>query len=339
MSSRPRILCAMPEGAWRRMRLPEFQPELEALGDVTLCCDGDPHALSEHEYGGLWERAEAVVTGWGVRPPTAAMLDRARDLRIICHTAGSVRMLPRYALERGIVVTSARAGIARTVAEFCLLNAILLLRRYAAFVDTDPARRAALAPEGGKPANETLFGKTVGLVGFGEVGRRFRELLRPFGCPVVVADPYLSAADARTHDVERAPLDDLLRRCRVVSLHAPDVPETRGMIGARELALLPDGAVFLNSARGRLVDTEALTAALQTGRLLAAIDVTDPEPLPADHPLRFLPNVIFTPHVAGPTDDDLPAMTRMALTDLRRFLQGEPPLYPISLEAYDRMSF
>jgi phosphoglycerate dehydrogenase-like enzyme len=111
------------------------------------------------------------------------------------------------------------------------------------------------------------------------------------------------------------------------------------MIGEKELALLTDGAIFLNSARGRLVDTAALTAALQTGRFCAAIDVTDPEPLPPDHPLRSLPNVLFTPHIAGPTEDDVPELTRMALTDLARFLRGEPPLYPISLEAYDRMSF
>lgn len=105
------------------------------------------------------------------------------------------------------------------------------------------------------------------------------------------------------------------------------------------MALLSDGAIFLNSARGRIVDTDALTAALKTGRFFAAIDVTDPEPLPPDHPLPKLPNVVFTPHVAGPTEDDLPQLTHTALNDLARFLRGEPPLYPISLEAYDIMSF
>ncbi len=87
------------------------------------------------------------------------------------------------------------------------------------------------------------------------------------------------------------------------------------------------------------MDTEALTAALQTRRLFAAIDVTDPEPLPMAHPLRTLPNVLFTPHVAGPTDDDLPHLTRTALKDMARVLRGEAPLYPISLPAYDLMSF
>ena len=337
----PTILCAMPERTYRRMMNPEREAELRALGEVVLCPRA--HELSEEEYGALWERADAALTGWGVRAPTPAMLDRAPRLRIISHTAGSVRMFPRYTLEKGIVLTSARAAIARTVAEFCLMNTLILLRRYLVFVDADPARKAFYARENGAaaaPLSETLYGKTVGLIGFGHIGRLFRRLLAPFGCRVIVYDPFLSGEDAAREEVERAgDLPALLRESKIVSLHAPDIPQTRGMIGAAELALLPDGAIFLNSARGRLVDTEALTSALQTGRFFAAIDVTEPEPLPPDHPLRGLPNVLFTPHVAGPTDDDLPEMTRMALTDLRRFLDGEPPLYPISLDAYDIMSF
>ncbi len=139
--------------------------------------------------------------------------------------------------------------------------------------------------------------------------------------------------------MERIDLPDLLQESKVISLHAPDIPATEGMIGAHEVGLIPDGAVFVNSARGRLVDTEALTDALATGRFSGALDVTEPEPLPADHRLRALPNVLLTPHIAGPTDDDLVEMSRMALADLSRFLRGEPPLHPISLDVYDRMSF
>ncbi|MBV9851408.1 MAG: hydroxyacid dehydrogenase [Armatimonadetes bacterium] len=309
------ILCAMPEHTYRRMMTTEREAELRALGDVTLCLDA--HALTEEGYGALWERADAAVTGWGTRAPTPAMLDRARRLRIISHTAGSVRWLPRYALEKRVVVTSAQAAIARTVAEFCLLNALTLLRR----------------------RSETLYGKTAGLVGFGHVGRLFRQHLAAFGCHVLVSEPALSEEEAARSGVECVALPALLQGSKVISLHAPDIPATRGMIGAPELALIPDGAVFLNSARGRLVDTGALTEALAAGRFSAALDVTEPEPLPPDHPLRSLPNVLLTPHVAGPTDDELPELTRMALTDLARFLRGEPPLHPISLEAYDVMSF
>jgi phosphoglycerate dehydrogenase-like enzyme len=333
----PTILCAMPESTFRRLMTPELEAELNALGEVLPC----PNAkeLSEAEYGALWERADAVLTGWGVRPPTPEILDRASRLRIISHTAGSVRMFPRYALEKGIVITTARAAIARTVAEFCLMNALILLRRYIYFLDSDPKRKEALAPEGSRPYTYSLHGKTVGLVGFGCIGRFLRRMLAPFGCTVLVYDPYVTPEEAGHYQVTLTDLPTLLQTSQIVSLHAPDIPQTRGMIGANELALLQDGAVFLNSARGRLVDTEALTAALSTGRFFAAIDVTDPEPLPSDHPLRTLPNVLFTPHVAGPTEDELPELARMALTDLKRFLHGEPPLYPMSLETYDLMSF
>ena len=333
----PTILCTMPEATYRRMMNPEREAELRALGEVLLC----PHAreLSEDAYGAFWEQADAAVTGWGTRAPTPAMLDRAANLRVISHTAGSVRLLPRYALEKGVVITSAQAAIARTVAEFCLMNALVLLRRYPYFVDTGGSRTAYYAPDGAAPSTETLHGKTVGLVGYGHIARLFRAHLARFGCRVLVCDPYLSGEEAAVENVERVELPALFGSCKVVSLHAPDIPATRGMVGAGELARLQDGAIFLNSARGRLVDTDALTDALQTGRFCAAIDVTDPEPLPPDHPLRALPNVLFTPHIAGPTDDDLPELTRMALTDLGRVLGGEPPLHPISLDTYDRMSF
>ncbi|MBM3496170.1 MAG: hydroxyacid dehydrogenase, partial [Armatimonadetes bacterium] len=182
-------------------------------------------------------------------------------------------------------------------------------------------------------------GKTVSLIGCGYVGRCFRELLRPFDCPVLVADPFMSDAQAEELGVARAPLAEALLRADVVSLHAPDVPETRGMIGPRELAMLRDGCVLLNTARGRIIDTDALTAEAGTGRILAALDVTDPEPLPEDHPLRRMANVLLTPHVAGPTTDDLPRLGEMAVADLGLILRGERPRYPISLDDYDRMSF
>jgi phosphoglycerate dehydrogenase-like enzyme len=331
------ILDAMPEGTYRRMMTPELERELAGLGEVIVCRNA--RELSEAEYGALWERADAVLTGWGVRPPTEAIVDRATRLKVISHTAGSVRMFPRYVLEKGVVITTARSAIARTVAEFCLHNAITLLRGQLYYLDSDPARKAFLAAGQAKPASRTLYDKTVGLVGYGCIGRHFRALLAPFGCRILVYDPYLSAAELEREGLVPTSLPELLHESLIVSLHAPDIPATYNMIGARELGMMRDGAILLNSARGRLVGTAALTAALQKGRISAAIDVTDPEPLPDDHPLRTLPNVLFTPHVAGPTDDDLPVMTRTALTDLARVLHGEPPLYPISLAAYDLMSF
>jgi phosphoglycerate dehydrogenase-like enzyme len=333
----PTILCTMSERTYRRMMTPVLEAELHALGEILFCLQA--HALTEEEYGTLWENADAAFTGWGVRPPTPSILDRATNLRVISHSAGSVRMFPRYALEKGIVITSARPAIARAVAEFCLMNTLILLRRSLYFLDANPDRKAYYSHDGVVAASETLYDKTVGLIGFGHIGRLFRKLMAAFNCRVLVCDPYLSDEDAVQEEVERVDLETLIRTCKVVSLHAPEIPATRGMVGAHELALLQDDAIFLNAARGRLVDTEALTAELQKGRFFAAIDVTDPEPLPVDHPLRSLPNVLFTPHIAGPTEDDIPKLTSMALTDLRRFLNSEPPLHPITLESYDLMSF
>jgi phosphoglycerate dehydrogenase-like enzyme len=301
-----------------------LKAELELLGDVTYCLDGP--RLLDSEYDVLWEMADAAITGWGVRPPNADRLIGA-PLKVISHTAGSVRVFPRELIERGVIITTARAAIARTVAEYCLLSAMVGLRRF-------PPLAAPF-----KPQSETLFGKVVGLVGYGCVGRAFRELLRPFRCPVQVYDPFLSEETCEREEIEQVDLFDLFASSNVVSLHAPDVPETRGMIGRRELFNMPHGAVFINSARGRLVETDALTEAASMQPIYVMLDVTDPEPLPADHALRNLSNVIITPHVAGPTEDDLPNLTRMALDDLKAVLSGHEPRYPISLEAYDRMSF
>ncbi len=322
---------------YRRIMSPDLEGWLRSLGDVTFC--KEPRSLTEDAYSALWEQTDAVLTGWGVRPPTVETLERARDLKIICHTAGSVRMIPRRALELGIIVTTARPAIARTVAEFCLLNAMFLLRRYRYYTSSDGSVQSFYSPKGAAPASETLYGQTVGLVGYGTIARIFRRLLAPFGCRVLIYDPHLTVDSVVGEDVEHVDLHRLLNESRIVSLHAPDIPETRGMIGARELSLLQEGAVFLNSARGRLVDTDALTEALRTGRFYAAIDVTEPEPLPEDHPLRSMPNVLFTPHIAGPTSDELPELPRTALADLERVLNGQPPLYAMTIESYDLMSY
>lgn len=321
---KPRILCSMPELTFRRMFTPELSAELERLGDVTHCRNG--RELPDDEYAALWRGAEAAVTGWGVRAPTPEMLVGS-SLKVISHTAGSVRMFPRELIKNGILITTARAAIARTVAEYCLMAALLWLRRF------------PLLGESNKPNNHSLFDKVVGLVGYGCVGREFRELLRPFGCRILVADPFLRPEAASKDGFELVDLATLLGSADVVSLHAPDVPETRGMIGRDQLQLMQPGSILVNSARGRLVDTDALTEVLKRESIYAILDVTDPEPLPADHPLRSLPNVILTPHVAGPTEDDLPSLTRMALADLKAVLSGEPPRFPVTLDAYDRMSF
>ncbi|MDL5158314.1 2-hydroxyacid dehydrogenase [Actinomycetospora termitidis] len=170
-----------------------------------------------------------------------------------------------------------------------------------------------------------LDGATVGLVGYGAIGRIVARVLRAFGATVLVSDPYAPAEDG----IELTDLDDLLRRASVVSLHARLTDETRGLIGTRELDLLPHGAVLVNTARGGLLDYGALPAALESGRLGGlALDVYDVEPPPPDWPLHRAPNVVATPHLAGATRQTAHRAAAIAAGEAARFLRGEALAHP-----------
>jgi phosphoglycerate dehydrogenase-like enzyme len=280
---------------------------------------------------------DAAMTTWGSPQFTTEVLDRTPNLRIIAHAAGSIRPItPPEVFDRGILVTSAAPIIAYYVAEMCVGLAIMLLRNIAHHDRAMRAERTWGSPAH-KPA-ESLFDVRVGLVGLGAVGRWFARLLRPFGCEVWAHDPYLNPARADELGVKLVALDDLLRSCRVVSLHAANIPENRHMIGARELARLPDGCCLINTARGALLDHQALIAELKTGRIKAALDVTDPEPLPAESELRDLPNTVLTPHVAGPTSAGRWHMAEAMVEELRRFFAGEPLLYQVTKDRLATMA-
>ena len=277
-----------------------------------------------------WERgaakAEVVITGWHTPAITPAMLDAAPRLKLILHAAGSVRYLvPDEAFSRGIRVASANGALARGVAETVLGLTIVGLKGII------PASRMVAAGgwkqgDFGMPGitvRET-FGSTVGVIGAGQVGRHVIDLLRPLGVRVVVADPYLPAEQAEAMGVEVVSLDDLLRQSDVVSLSAPSLASTRHMMGARQFALMKDGAVFINTARGSLVDEDALVAELRLGRIWAFLDVTDPEPPRADHPLRSLPNAVLTPHLAGALSNGCYRLGADAAQQIEDYFAGRP---------------
>lgn len=168
---------------------------------------------------------------------------------------------------------------------------------------------------------EELTGKKVLMVGYGAIGKEIERMLAPFNVELLRV-----ARTARTRPQVHAvsELDALLPQAEIVVLILPDTPESHGLIGAQQLALLPQGALLVNAARGPIVDTDALVEALQSGRIRAALDVTDPEPLPDGHPLWSCPNLLITPHVAGSTPQFAPRAVRTAAGELRRFIAGEP---------------
>jgi phosphoglycerate dehydrogenase-like enzyme len=156
------------------------------------------------------------------------------------------------------------------------------------------------------------------------------ELLRPFDLNVLVHDPYLSGSDAATLGVINLPLDEVIRQTDVLSLHAPALDSTRHMIDARRLAMLRDGGTLINTARGSLIDQEALTRELVSGRISAVIDVTDPEVLPSTSLLYDLPNVFLTPHIAGAVGRERERLGEMAVSEVERFLKGEPLVHQVA---------
>lgn len=282
--------------------------------------------------------AEILLTSWGCPRIDADALARAPNLRLVAYAAGSVKPIVSDALwDRGIKVVSAAAANAVAVAEYALA-AILLANKHA-FALRERYRqerrlRFPVKPPQGDAGN---CGAVVGIIGASRTGRRLIELLRPFDLEVIVCDPYLTPAGAKALRVRKVGLDDLLRRARIVSLHAPITTATIGMIGRRELGLMRDGATFINTARGVLVDHTALAAELRAGRITAIIDVTAPEPLAPDSPLLELPGAFVTPHIAGALGFETRRLTDLAIDEIARWLRGQKLRHQVTRDMLDRI--
>ena len=175
-----------------------------------------------------------------------------------------------------------------------------------------------------------LTGKTVGIVGFGRIGRRLAELLSGFDVKLLAYDPYMNAAAAAERNVTPVALEDLLAQADIVSLHLPATPETTHMINAETIAKMKDGAYLINTARGALIDEKALVEALQSGKLSGAgLDVFEQEPVTADNPLFALPNVALAPHVSALTYETNYNGGIICAQSIINVVNGGKPLYPL----------
>lgn len=264
-------------------------------------------------------------------PVSGAMLRRMPGLRLIAVSRGGpVNIDLAAARARGVRVVNTPGRNASAVAEFTIGAILAETRKLRA--GHEALRRGEWR---GDLYRADLTGRelselTVAVIGYGQVGARLVRLLRPFGCRVLVCDPYvqLSRDDAEA-GVEHVPLGCALAEADVVSLHARVTPETTGMFGAAAFAAMRRGACFVNTARGPLVDYDALLAALEDGQLSgAALDTFAVEPVPPGRPLLRLPNVTLTPHIAGASVRTIRVAAEAAAEEVRRFVAGEPPLNP-----------
>lgn len=304
-----------------------FAPDdLERLGTLCAITDIAPlRRFDDARAADLLGRTEILVTGWGCPHIDQVVLDAAPRLRMIAHAAGSVKaLLSPTVFERGIVVVTAADANALPVAEFTLAAILFANKRVLEFSSTyRRERRSRRLYETALP-DVGNFKKTIGIIGASRIGRRVIELLKPFDFRVLLHDPFIDAAGALSLGVEGVELDHLLAQSDVVSLHAPELAETRHMLDARRLGMLKNGAIFINTARGALVEQAALERELKSGRISAVLDVTDPDVLPEYSPLYKFPNVLLTPHIAGALGSERQRFGQLVVNEIERFIRGEP---------------
>lgn len=331
---RPQALLVMRPDTFRIQFGPQELQRLRTLADLgdPIWTDDldDPHTVAR------LADTEVLLTSWGAPTLTPQRLAAAPRLRAVLHCAGSVRHLVSDEIwRRGILVTSAAEANATPVAEYTLA-AIIFAGKKAHVLAAESRLRPSDWDDVHHREDLSNYGRTIGIVGFSRIGRRVVERLRTLDtAQVLVTDPYADPVAVAAAGGRLVELDELLTQADIVSLHLPELPQTRHAIGARELALLPDGATVINTARGAVLDTAALERECATGRLNAILDVTDPEPLPAGSLLAQLPNVMITPHIAGSLGSETRRLSAQALDELERLVHGRPPLDAVTSEAME----
>jgi phosphoglycerate dehydrogenase-like enzyme len=274
---------------------------------------------------------EVLIACWKTPALPAAL---PPDLKYVCYLCGSVRKLvARAHLESGLLVTNWGGSISRIVAEWALFHILSCLRR-ASYWTLAMHREGAWKNGGSETAS--LFGRRVGLHGYGQVARELVKLLRPFGVEISSHAPDVTPATAAAQGIRcAATLEQLFAENDIIVELAPLNAATAGIVTERLLRLIRPGGVFVNVGRGAVVDEAALLRVAQEGKIMVGLDVYTTEPLPADSPFRGLRNVTLTPHIAGPTTDRRRDAGAFALANLRAYAAGRPLAALITPDIYD----
>jgi phosphoglycerate dehydrogenase-like enzyme len=324
------ITAGLDLGIWSE----EWIDALRTLGDFTLVEDRPD--LSDADVAEMYRAADVAIVGWAERRIPDSLAADPGLLRYICSYSGTIRhTVPRSIVEADDIVVSNWGDLpATSVAEAAMT--LLLASAHQLPVARRAQHEGAWGFDGTLSAG--LDDLAVGVYGCGVIGRRFVEMVRPFGARVRVFDPYVPVLP---EGVERADtLDDLCGWSEALVIHAGASAETERSVGAAQLSLLPDHAIVVNTARGSIVDQDAILVELIAGRLRAALDVLEPDSLAADHPMRQLDNVILTfhqaPNAKWPIRSGLQPAQRRVVEQLERFARGETPFWTFDLDRYDR---
>jgi phosphoglycerate dehydrogenase-like enzyme len=279
---------------------------------------------------------DACITGWCSPKFTPEVLAQADNLKFIGHTAGTVvPIVDESIFQKDIVVVNANSTLAKSTAEAAM--ALIMAGAWNLHGYNTSLKQGNWS----RNISETVMGlqnQVIGLIGYGDISKEVIKLLKPFNANILLYSHYCPEEEAAQAGVELCSLEELLKRSRIISLHNTLTPSTIGMIGSRELALVQEGALIVNTARGPIIDEQALLKALKTGRIFAALDVYEKEPLDKEHELLKLPNVLCLPHIGGFSSYWKTRLGITVIEDLERFVKGEELLGRITFEKFKRLT-
>jgi phosphoglycerate dehydrogenase-like enzyme len=319
MAEPPIVVLGLTDKLAPRMFRPEDLAKLTAVARVLGPIPGekvDPAVLKSMLPG-----ATVLISGWGTPSIDASILAAGDSLELIAHSAGSVKHLVNDAVyDRGIRVTTSAGVNAVPVAQLTIGLMITMLKQIPWIADAYRAGRSDEVKARHAVCRE-LQDLSVGLISASRVGREVLKLLAPYPrLTIKLYDPFVTPEQARQMGVQLVSLEEACR-CTIVSIHAPNIPETKHLFNAERLKLIPDHGILINTARGAIVDEAALVAEVKRRPLYVALDVTDPEPPKPDSPLRTAPNVLLTPHIAGAITQARLDMGALAIEETLRYLQ------------------
>jgi phosphoglycerate dehydrogenase-like enzyme len=330
-SDKPKGLFILPSDSFD---LIYGQEERESLGHLFEIPSFTIDPREINHYRNLMLEAEVIFSGWGAPRLDETFLSAVPRLRAFFYGSGGIKGIVTEAFwKRNIPICNAAGANAIPVSEFTLAQIILSLKRAWYFMHgvRESHRDGYSYP--GAAAVVGTYHSTVGLVSMGMIGRMVREKLRTLDVQVLAYDPFLSPEEAVALDVEACSLEDIFSRSDVISLHTPWLPETEEIITGRLLESMKQGATFINTARGAIINEAEMIEVLQKrSDLYAILDVTYPEPPPKDSPLYSLPNVVLTPHIAGSVGQECRRMGKWMVEEAERFLLGQPLRWRLSEE-------
>ncbi|AOS44770.1 Glycerate dehydrogenase [Lacunisphaera limnophila] len=312
---------------------PSAQAQLEHM--VALFGPISPAGASPPPVEAL-QQVEVLVGSWGIPVLDRGWLDAMPNLRVVLYAAGTVRgFVTDEFWRRGIQLSTAATANAGPTAIFAEAMILLALKHTWFYL----REKITVWPQLADTASSGVHASTVGIIGLSRVGRHVIKALQRHELNILLYDPTVTAQEADHVGVTLCDLRTLFATSDVVSLHAPLLPQTTGMIGGKHLRVMKPHATFVNTARGALVNEAEMIAILQARPdLTAVLDVTETEPTPADSPLRRLPNVVLTPHLAGARHRELALLGRVVLEELSRYLAGQPLAWAVDQAAAARMA-